>query len=131
MESSPWKTPFGRLLIGSSVVAAIVGFAVATGMTTYFRTAAAEPDNIAETLDTGPAVNLYEGAADPSLQAQDDTSQQDDQSMTQTPPQDQYYAGSDAPPQESSSADSIEGDQPSGNSYADDAATTDQESDNQ
>lgn len=38
IEDNPWKTPFGRLLIGSSIVAAIVGFSLAAGVTTYFKT---------------------------------------------------------------------------------------------
>ena len=36
-EDNPWKTPFGRLLIGSSIVAAVAGFPLAAGVTTYFN----------------------------------------------------------------------------------------------
>jgi hypothetical protein len=43
VETNPWKTPFGRLLIGSSVVAAVVGFSLALGATTYFRSLASAP----------------------------------------------------------------------------------------
>ncbi|MES2119470.1 MAG: hypothetical protein V4513_02715 [Pseudomonadota bacterium] len=54
-EQSPWKTPFGRLLIGSSVVAAVVGFSLAAGVAGYFRTSAStEESAVNETIE--PAV---------------------------------------------------------------------------
>lgn len=37
VEQNPWKTPFGKVLIGSSIIAAVVGFSLAAGAATYFR----------------------------------------------------------------------------------------------
>jgi len=50
IEDNPWKTPFGRILIGSSIVAAVVGFSVAAGLTTYFKTEASAPDAPADAV---------------------------------------------------------------------------------
>lgn len=43
-EQNPWKTPFGKLLIGSSIVALVIGFSLAAGFAGYFRTQASSSD---------------------------------------------------------------------------------------
>ncbi|HVM21937.1 MAG TPA: hypothetical protein VM308_01360 [Sphingomicrobium sp.] len=48
MEQNPWKTPFGRLVAVSALLAAVVGFSLAAGVMTYFRTPAANANDYAE-----------------------------------------------------------------------------------
>lgn len=60
IEDNPWKTPFGRLLIGSSIVAAVVGFSVAAGVTTYFRSPASTPEEVVGAAVESPAVTGFE-----------------------------------------------------------------------
>lgn len=52
VEGNPWKTPFGRLLIGSSIVAAVVGFSLAAGVATYFKTEASAPEALVDDVDS-------------------------------------------------------------------------------
>jgi hypothetical protein len=66
-ENSPWKTPFGKVLIASSIIAAVVGFSLAAGIMSYFRTTAASASETDANLVSDEAVNTFDAtSAEPS-----------------------------------------------------------------
>lgn len=111
MDNSPWKTPFGKLLIGSSIVAAVIGFALAAGLMTYVRGAAAAPDDAVVAGENAAADDALEGAPeDPSLaQGYAEAQQQEQQEQepaTQAAAVDEYYPATAEADQEATPADS-------------------------
>lgn len=72
VEKNPWKTPFGRLLIGSSIVAAIVGFSLAAGVATYFRTESPAQEEFADEAVVEDAVPSAISRVDEASAAQRD-----------------------------------------------------------
>lgn len=68
IEQNPWKTPFGKLLIGSSVVAAVVGFSLAAGFAAYFQTEADPP----QAAYSDPEMQAADTSSEPAAYQSDD-----------------------------------------------------------
>jgi hypothetical protein len=50
MESNPWKTPFGILLIGVVLIAVVAGVLVASGVLTFTRTTTQLDVNVSQNV---------------------------------------------------------------------------------
>lgn len=96
-EQNPWKTPFGRLIIGSAIIAAVVGFSMAAGIMTYFKSAAAGD---AANSDTQIVNYASESLSVPEASDADASLNQADQALTDAASAEQPYYGEDDPQNE-------------------------------
>lgn len=55
VEQNPWKTPFGKVLIGAGIVATAAGFALAAGAAGYFKSSSS---SVAEMTEEAPGESL-------------------------------------------------------------------------
>jgi hypothetical protein len=111
MDRSPWKTPFGRLLIVSSIVAAIAGFVLASGVTTSFRGASAQPDDAIVVENDTSTDNLTAYPPDTSGEQSYTAETANEVPAAQTPAQEHYYDGPTEASQEGSSSASSSNDE--------------------